>query len=505
MENYETTIELIPCSDKKYEDLSEVIRETNKCGDHSKILKVIQEKKLSLMSHVKHGENDDSMMLLKKLLVDVVNGHKIVKAILDNCVGETCEEEDSIDFAIKIDWSGMFNRDQNNQTALLFDLLNFRDKHSASFSQLLRHPVIAAFITLKWRKSQKYFYAQSAMFFSFLVLYSIFIVFLFNRENICSSFDVKLPDAGCTTEDYKGLITIFLESSQPTGFLVCEILLLALTIILAFVELYQAFKLRRQYFREIENYFEWFVILSAFISMGYKDVILQESSENPVSAFIRGITALGICFSWLELIFMIGRYPFSGGVFSIMFYNIIKILFRYMIAMFCMVIGHAFAFMVINFGHNSMKSFDSPFKSIVQTLTMLLGEFNFEDIYNAFTDEGDHTEDAISRNFAMVLLILLILFGTVTMVNLFIALIMSDLQRLNSEVKTQSLVFTAHCSMLVEELLPNCFLEKMRLEDSKVYCVHDTCPKDCRNRPLPAELSGLKEELKDIGRQPRLQ
>ena len=237
--------------------------------------------------------------------------------------------------------------------------------------------------------------------------------------------------------------------------------------------------------------------------MGFKDVIQQESSENSAPAFIRGITALGICFSWLELIFMIGRYPFRGGVFSVMFYNIIKILSRYMIAMFCMVIGHAFAFMVINFGHD-MKSFDSPFKSVVQTQTMALGEFNFKGLYNGFADKGE-AEDVISRSFAMILLILLILFGTVTMVNLFIALIMSDLQRLNSDVKTQTLVFTAHCSMLVEELLPNCLLEKMRLEDSKVYCVHDTCPEACSNQPLPAELSGLKEELKDIGRRQQRQ
>ena len=170
----------------------------------------------------------------------------------------------------------MFNSKQNNQTDLLFHLLNIRDKHSASFSQLLRHPVIAAFITLKWRKSQKYFYAQSAIFFSFLMLYSIFIVYLFNRENICSSLDIKLPQPAsipCSTEDYKGVIKIFLDSSQPTGFLVCETLLLVLTIILALVEFYQAVKLRRQYFREIENYFEWIVILSAFISMGFKDVI----------------------------------------------------------------------------------------------------------------------------------------------------------------------------------------------------------------------------------------
>ena len=116
MEHYGTTLDLLPFSG--YEDLSEVIRETNKNGDHTKILRVIQERKLSLVSHVKHGENDESIMLLRKLLVDVVNGHKIVKAILDNCVGETCEEEDSIDFAIKIDWSGMFTRHENHQTAL---------------------------------------------------------------------------------------------------------------------------------------------------------------------------------------------------------------------------------------------------------------------------------------------------------------------------------------------------------------------------------------------------
>jgi len=499
MKNCGTTIELIPTF-SGHEDLSEVIRDTNNSGDHSKLLQAIQERNLSLVSQVKHGETDESMMLLKKLLVDVVNGHKIVKEILDNCIGETCKEEDSIDYAIKIDWSGMLNREQNNQTALLFDLLNIRDKRPASFSQLLRHPVIAAFITLKWRKSQKYFYAQSAMFVSFLMLYSVFIGYLFS-ENICSRLDIKLPQPNsisCNPREYEGLIPTFLNSSQPTAFLVCEISLLVLTLLLALVELYQAIKLRRQYFREIENYFEWFVILSALISMGFKDVLLLPASENPESAFIRGITALGICFAWLELIFMIGRYPFSGGVFSIMFYNVIKILFRTMIALFFMVLGHAFAFMVVNYGHN-MKSFESPFKSVVQTLTMALGEFNFEDIYNAFT------EDAISRNFAMILLIILILFGTITMVNLFIASIMSDLKKLESEVITQSLVFTAHCSMLVDELLPNCLLKKMRLEESKVYCVHDSCPATCRKEPLPAELSGLKEELKEIARGTRHQ
>ena len=66
-----------------------------------------------------------------------------------------------------------------------------------------------------------------------------------------------------------------------------------------------------------------------------------------------------------------------------MFYNIIKKLSRYLIAMLLMIIGFAFAFMVVNFGHNQ-ESFENPIKSSIKTLTMALGEYNFEDMYNIF-------------------------------------------------------------------------------------------------------------------------
>ena len=65
---------------------------------------------------------------------------------------------------------------------------------------------------------------------------------------------------------------------------------------------------------------------------------------------------------------------------------------------------------------------------------MAVGEFNVEDLCNTFK------EDTVSSGFAMALLILLILFGTITMVNLFIALIISDIQKLRTDVFVQSLV-----------------------------------------------------------------
>ena len=125
------------------------------------------------------------------------------------------------------------------------------------------------------------------------------------------------------------------------------------------------------------------VLAAATVTMASKHILLGDSLGSDI---VRGISALGICFAWLELILLIGRYPFKGGDFSIMFYRIIKRLFRYIFALFLMILGHAFAFMVINYGIEK-DSFESWWKSFVMTMTMALGEFQFEDLYNSF---GDH-------------------------------------------------------------------------------------------------------------------
>merc|ERR1712061_166211 len=109
-----------------------------------------------------------------------MGGHKIVRAILDNCVNAKCRQEDSIEFAIEMDWRGMFNENENNQTSLLCLLLDMK-------SEILSHPVVATFITLKWKKSQKYFYIQSGIFIAFLLLYSIFIVSVFCSDSETNS------------------------------------------------------------------------------------------------------------------------------------------------------------------------------------------------------------------------------------------------------------------------------------------------------------------------------
>ena len=239
-------------------------------------------------------------------------------------------------------------------------------------------------------------------------------------------------------------------------FSVCEVGLLLMIILLFLFEFWQMIYLKIQYFRELENYIELAMLMSACLAMGFKKVLRDDTAG---AAVVRGFVALGICMAWLELIFIIGRYPFRGGSFSVMFYNIIRKIFRYVMSMFIMVAGHAFGFMILNYGSNvALDSFENPGKSFVMTLTMALGEFNFGDLYGAFYNSGDVDATYISRTFTMILLVSLILLGTVTMINLFIAVIISDLEDLKRDVFTQKLINMAQYCILIEDLLPEYFL-----------------------------------------------
>ena len=173
--------------------------------------------------------------------------------------------------------------------------------------------------------------------------------------------------------------------------------------------------------------------------------------------------------------------------------------------MFLMIMGFAFAQMVVNYGHDE-ESFENPIKSFMMTLTMALGEYNFIDIYNSYRN------DRISRGFAMILLVLLILFGTIAMVNLFIAVIISDISQLREDVYTQNLgilyrifisdkVFSAYMaqhSILVERLFSKTMLGNMRVAEKINVCIHRICSKGCPGISLPPNLRRIKENLRQI-------
>jgi len=221
-----------------------------------------------------------------------------------------------------------------------------------------------------------------------------------------------------------------------------EICLVLTIIILLSQELWQWLALGWQYVHELENWFEWTILALAITSLGLKHDADLDS--------LKIVSSIGICLAWIELIFLFGRYPFLSGKFSIMYYSITKRIVKAAFGFIILIVAFTFAFFIIHF-NNETESFDDLFRSFLKVFVMTLGEFEFDELWtNSHPEDGS---DGYSRHFTMLLLVLLIVFGTVTMVNLIIAIIITDIQWLQSVSRDQVLLHQAHHVVTIHALI----------------------------------------------------
>ena len=102
----------------------------------------------------------------------VVNGTEVIETGLNSCIIATTESANSIDFAIKIDFLKLFGRKTKRQCCVMEEILDLSSNFDSA-RELIKHPVIAAFIWAKWEKSKKYYYLHALIYMAFLLFYSV--------------------------------------------------------------------------------------------------------------------------------------------------------------------------------------------------------------------------------------------------------------------------------------------------------------------------------------------
>ena len=118
-----------------------------------------------------------------------------------------------------------------------------------------------------------------------------------------------------------------------------------------------------------------------------------------------------------------------------MYYSITKRIFKTALSFVILICAFTFAFFIIHFGNES-ESFDDVGRSFLKIFIMVLGEFEFDDLWL----NSESSNSNLSRLITMVLLIALIVLGSMIMVNLIVAIIISDIEWLNQISKEQSLI-----------------------------------------------------------------
>ena len=491
------------------------------------------------------------------ILKNATNGDQILLRKLDECVSATGDDENDPSYAVQINFNPLLEGNKGgSQTDIVKDMLHFKDTKAAA---VLNHPVIETFLEIKWRRIRPIFFLNFFVYLVFLVSYSLFLGNMFYRtekphrvsiqdlrlENGKIYFDsptlneaVKAANKKAEEQavkyeadkilfeqsqadgagnlqsdavDFTNRNAIFSTTSPPFLFpstseevtnttgrpafhqclygsnrleCVLESVLLLSVVLLATQEFMQAYALGfGTYLRELENILELVVIVLALCGVG------MQHDMNVVKWF----SAFGVCLAYLELIFLMGRYPFLGGSISLMFYSITRHLARTLSNFLVLVMAFAFGFFIIHHNKES-DQFENPWKAMLKTTTMVLGEFEFNDLYEA------HVDDPYSLTFTMILLVGLAIMGSLVLVNLIVALIVSDIGELRKMAHLQELINKAQHIVHIESILNyvfHCCLtlrNRIRIPNIALICSHYIC--SCSARKIDPEL--VKELTKIV-------
>ncbi|XP_014209506.1 transient receptor potential channel pyrexia-like [Copidosoma floridanum] len=344
---------------------------------------------------------------------------------------------------------------------------------------LLSHPLVMAFLHLKWEKIRKFYLMR-------ILLYTLTVV--------CMTTYVLAYK--CLNENNNSKIC---NNKRASGFLfrrnVIQIewyvsLVLTLIMIPRKIFGFMVHKSARQYFMNIDNFLDAIVIISVFVtSFVYTGVTYDW--QNYVGAF-------AVLCAWTNLMLMVGQLP-AFGTYVAMFTHIQFEFAKLLLAYSGLLIGFTISFCVIFVGE---PSFDNPLTGLIKVLAMMAGELDFEGLIN---------QDVILRDDSFVLyhplsvcsqilFTLFIVFVTVILMNLLVGIAVHDIQGLRNHAGLTKLVRQTKLILFSEQFLHTVLHLRVIPDFVKKWMCDHKIDVDNRKRVLVVKpLNPLEKRLpKDI-------
>ncbi|XP_051162080.1 transient receptor potential channel pyrexia-like [Leptopilina boulardi] len=287
--------------------------------------------------------------------------------------------------------------------------------------ELLSHPLIRAFLYLKWKKIRRFYlfnifqYTLTIIFMTAYILTALsFKCYNFTTEN-------NKIDSHFICQHFSKWIIEFEWYMWLT--LTCCILPRKLL----------TFSMNRcikQCLWNLENFLDLIMISSVYIT-SFIYTGKNYDWQNYYGAF-------AILSAWTNLMLMIGQLPTFGtyvAMFTHIQYEFAKLLFAYS----GLLLGFTLSFCVI---YTREPSFRNPFTGLIKVLAMMAGELDFEGLISL-----SHLNDNFSNSFfhplaicAQILFLIFIIFIVIILMNLLVGIAVHDIQGLRMHAGVTKLV-----------------------------------------------------------------
>jgi len=348
-----------------------------------------------------------------------------VKSILDYCFESNGEPVNSEDLEVTLIYWPIIN-----MIAYTLD---------SPHKELLKHPVLSAFINLMWKKVKYFFFFNVAFYVVFLAFLTAYILFsefcniqmnrdVTNITNDLISFNNN--NSTCGMSD---------ERRYSTSQLLRYILMVLLAL-LVFREVCQIYVDYMDYIRKKENWLELLLIIVTFTSCsGIVDSI--EANKH--------LFAFAILLGWVELVLLLGRIPLLS-VQTEMLKTVSLTFLRFMAGYIFLTLAFAISFYILfkeNEEGDEVVLFANPFISALKTIAMFAGEFDASGLPFDTLPYTSH-----------IIFVLFVFFVAIVLLNLLTGLAVGDTSKAGEVAKTLSLkarVYLIYYIFVVCSVLPS--------------------------------------------------
>ncbi|XP_072386530.1 transient receptor potential channel pyrexia-like isoform X2 [Diabrotica undecimpunctata] len=267
--------------------------------------------------------------------------------------------------------------------------------------EVLQHPLIELYLMLKWARICYFFYLWISVYFIFATSMGLYIMLMIHRVKNIEGFKTALK-----------VIVIF----TATG-LLCHAVL-------------QCILDRRKYFQRYEM---WMNLICTCLSLTVA-ITLDDYSGNAGKTdtpnWVLHITSISILMAWIELMLLIGRLP-SLGYYALMFSAVLQNVVKVLLAYVCLLVGFTLSFSV---QFHNFPQFSDPWRALVKTTVMMMGEFEYGDMF-AEDEDSPKILPATSRFIFLIFVIL----TSIVLMNLMVGVAVSDIQELHRRGRAKKL------------------------------------------------------------------
>ncbi|KAH9498505.1 Transient receptor putative cation channel sub A member 1 [Bulinus truncatus] len=300
---------------------------------------------------------------------------------------------------------------------------------------LLAHPLATSLLQYKWNKFGSFFYYLSfCIYLVFLIFLTGFMIstdppYMYDNEDT-----VLIKNNTCSS-----LVEKYKQPPFATGGFYVILILAAFNMLKELLQIYQA-KLN---YLGWTNLIEWGIYMSAvLLVINFNDC--QRATGYRLE-WQWNMGAITLFLGWFELVLLIQKFP-RFGIYVVMFTDVLHTFSQFFVVFFLFIIAFALAFFTLL---QKQFPFETVSKSIIKTSVMLIGEFEFDDIYNS------KDSPLLYPVASYIIFVIFLIIMSIIIMNLLVGLAVDDIKAVQEQAALKRMAMRVELALDVERLIPH--------------------------------------------------